>query len=141
MEKVKTKNIARLVINIDKKQYIHNKPIWLTLTITNRSENTINLSHSLPERDFEFAGKDSNGVPLRLTVYGKNVKENLDDTGRARVKLEPNQTRSYKVEISKMYNLTTPATYFIQTTRPILDENYKNRTILSSNEITFSVTD
>ncbi len=121
-------------------------PVWVELTVTNKSKHEISLWREVSGRDFQVEVKDHKGKFAKDTKYGYSrngradparlTPEDLSGSG-ACVTLGPGKSLSYKLDISKLYDLTQPGEYTIQAER----SDSESTATVKSNKIVIKLTD
>ena len=128
-----------ITIKADKIEFSVNSDIWITVSITNTSDNDLDMSGGISSRtgldpNYKFDVWDAKGRPTTKKVF-----RNEGDTGSPfnRV-VKPGETYTEKQRISALYDLRSPGSYVIQVSRRRSDD--KKDGLIESNKITIDIT-
>jgi hypothetical protein len=98
-------------------------PVTVSLTLNNISGDTIRLTDTFKEQDYEILVVDSAGKEVKRTDFGRRLREERKDFRRVLVLLNPGEKIEAEVEITKLYDLTEPKTYYARVMRTLLPES------------------
>jgi hypothetical protein len=105
----------RLTATIDPSSAKLNTPIMVRLALKNVSSKVVSIGDTSPEYDFELAVADSAGKEPPRTALGNRMRAGKFVLLRSnRIDIEPGQEVVSEIDVTKIYEITQPGTYFLR---------------------------
>jgi hypothetical protein len=136
----------KLSISTEKAEYAVSEPIKLQIVLKNTGPSGVRYTtDKVPELDYPVVITLSIPdwipfrVPARLTEEGRRRVDPGRSLGSAGWYFEHGKERSSELEISAMYDMTTPGTYKVQVSKRVPRLYEKGFTTIQSNQISVTV--
>jgi hypothetical protein len=147
-----------LTISVDKNVINAGSDLWLTVVLKNTLSHKIfiNTEKGHPTFDYTIDVSDEKGLPIADTKLGHMRKRDISvdpDTGKPivwvtskgpQIFVDPGNTLTDKIELTKLFNVEQPGRYLIRVSRPdtssaVNDMEVKSWPIAESNVISVTV--
>ena len=116
------------------------EPLNLRLNIKNISNTVRFIIQTSATEQYRLTVLDERGGPVRLTQYGENeLQPRKDHLGQAVKTMKPGEESRDTIQVSKLYDMSSPGTYSI-TARRIVYKDAKETGSVESNTVTIKVT-
>lgn len=117
------------------------EPINLKIRLKNDSTKALRLAVLDPEREYILSVVRGDKVEVQLTRRGQAHRENAGDFNHQMgLLIEPGQVREDVLEVSALYEMTTPETYSIAVSRRVGKVNNTGQELIESNTVKVKVT-
>lgn len=109
------------------------------IKLYNNTEGNIYVLEQQQFVDFTFEVKDATGAVIAPNSELEKPKQNRDAWLHVPRKLEPGQFTTYTINLSKIYDLQAGQAYTVQVSRYINTQEFGSGTKISSNVLSFTV--
>lgn len=118
---------ATLRITSSSPSFQPTSPILLSFDLTNTSDHDLTIANTNPLCDYAIRVADADGRSAALTSFGRNIYDTdacIDRYIRYSVStLTPKEKELNTIDVTQLYDLSTPGNYFIQAERTINDNS------------------
>jgi len=117
---------AQLVAHVEPAIVKRGSPVTVKLSLKNVSRDPVRVLDTFDEQDYEFLVVDGSGTEAKRTDLGRHLIEDEKRAFRASLRLiEQGETVEASIEVTKIYELTEPRTYYVRVMRTLLPASDK----------------
>jgi len=130
----------QLSARLDKATFRRDEPVLLKLSIKNTTTKPLFLRASYSQKDYQVFVKNENGKSPALTELGEHLKRNsIIASPESKVNLDPGQESEDQTNVSELYDLTAPSTYYITAKRVVPKMSGSGAVEIASNTVKVTI--